>query len=89
MAISLDWVEEVLGWVSGETNTMGSKLIKVVDPDQYKGSDAVMLTAKTPSFFEDLKILKDSLQDVSEIASRLAATLDSCAEDKEKENDNG
>jgi hypothetical protein len=89
MAISLDWVEEVLCWVSGETNTMGSKLRKVVDPDQYRGSDAIMLTAKTPSFFEDLKILRDSLQDVSEIASRLAATLDSCAEDKEKEKDNG
>lgn len=89
MAISLDWVEEVLCWVSGETNTMHGKLRDIVDPDKYRGSAAVMLTAKRPSFFEDLRVLRDSLQDVSEIASRLAATLDSCAADKEKEGNNG
>lgn len=79
MTIKLGWVEEVLTWVSTETNTMAIKLKDTHLPEIYRGDVVKSLVIQKKDFFEAIETLEKKLIEVSELASELTAITDLCS----------
>ena len=79
MTIALYWVEEVLTWVSTETNTMAIKLKDTLLPENYRGDVVKSLVIQKKDFFEAIETLEKKLIEVSELASELTAITDLCS----------
>ena len=85
MTLRLGWVEEVLQWVSTETNTMAIKLKDMHKPENYRGDVVKSLIIQKKHFFEDLENLQVKLEGVAELASELVAITDLCSPDEPEE----
>lgn len=79
MAVRIEWVEDLLGYISEGTTTMRTKIGSgrdVRDPDNYRTTIALELVKVYPRFFEDFKVLEERLDSAAEISSRLAGAID-------------
>ncbi len=83
MAHDLKWIEDLLMAVEASCQTLEGKVITITHPDDWRTTDALELTKINKRFFDDLKVMENSLNEAVTIAGEIMATIDQAMADRE------